>query len=89
VFLDQNTRGERIGRIAIKDWHGSLQNDRSSVEFSSHEMDSGTADPDAMFDSLSLGLETGEGRQQRGMDIQHSVRERPRSPTRRPPPPRS
>ena len=76
MFLDQNARGEGVGRVLVVDRHDGLEHDRASIELRGNDVHGGTTDLDAVVPRLGLPVEPGEGRQERWMDVEDAVRER-------------
>jgi hypothetical protein len=73
VLLAQDARGKRLGGVVVADRNRGLDDDGSVVEKLVDEVDRASAHLHAVLQSLVLGVETGEGRQQRRMDIQDAL----------------
>ena len=73
MFLDQNARDQRVGRIAVHDRYGPLNNDRPVIELRCYQVDGDAGDGHAMLEGLPRRVDPGEGRQQGRMNIEDSV----------------
>ena len=72
----EDPRGQALGAVVREHGHGLLQNDRPRVEALVDQVNGGPAHLHAVVEGLSLGLEPGKGRQQRGVHVHHPARER-------------
>ena len=70
MLLFEDARGERFRRVVVKDGNDGLQDDGAGVKILIHEMNSATRKSRAKFQGLALRFKSGEGRQQRGVNIQ-------------------
>ena len=75
MFLLENPRAERVGRVVVKDRHGRLTDDRSAVELARDEVDRGAGHFRAVVQRLPLRVHAGERREERRMDVEDGVRE--------------
>ena len=75
MLFDQDPRGECLNRVIVEQRHGGLQDDRTVVQLGGHEMHGGARDSHAMVERLPLRVESGECRQEGGVDVQNAVRE--------------
>jgi len=75
VFLLQNSGGKRVLGVVVCDGNDGLEDDGASVEIFVDEMDGAAGEFDAIFESLALGLEAGEGREQRRVNVEDAVGE--------------
>ena len=66
---------KRLRGVALLDRHRRLHHDRAGVELRGHEVHRRARDLDAVRPRLVLGVESGEGRQQRRMHVQDRVGE--------------
>src|SRR5688572_24684186 len=60
MFLREDPRRQRLGRILLLDRHLSLQNNRTSVKLSGDQVYGHPADPDAVLNRLPLRVDAGE-----------------------------
>jgi hypothetical protein len=77
VLLHQDARGERLLVVVGLNRHGRLQHDRAAVHPLVHEVHGGACDLDAVVERLPLGVQAGERREQRGMDVERPPGEGP------------
>ena len=75
MFLGQNPRAQTVFRIVRIDGDGGLHNNRAVIHFLVNQMDGCAANPHSAFQSLTLSVQTGEGRQEGRVDIQNPLRE--------------
>jgi hypothetical protein len=61
--------------VAVEDGDGGLDDDGAGVEAFVDEMDGAAGEFYAVLQGLELGLEAGEGGQQRGVDVEDAVGE--------------
>src|SRR5207245_2149689 len=73
MLFFQNVLRERGFGISIEDGNDGLENDRAGVEIFVNKMDSATGEFYAVFESLALGFEAGEGREERRMNIKDAI----------------
>ena len=69
MFLRQDTGRQRIFRVVVHNGDGRLQNNRASVHIGNDEVNGAAGNFYARFQSLALGVQAAEGRQQCRMDI--------------------
>ena len=69
----KNARREPLLVVAGMHRHDRLGDDRTGVNFGTHEMHGAAGKAHARRQCLALGMEAGEGRQQRRMDVDHAV----------------
>src|SRR6266567_6320102 len=62
---------QRLRRVVIADGHRALHHDRTRVGLGDDEVYRRTRQFDAGAQGLAVRVEAGEGRQQRGMDVEH------------------
>src|SRR5690242_9869108 len=70
VFFGENSCRQVVGRIAIKDRDGGLEQDGTAIEVFIHKMNCATGNLYAVRPGLELGIKTWKGRKKRGVDIQ-------------------
>lgn len=75
VFLLEDAMGEGGLIVGVEDRDGALGDDDAVVELLVDEVDGAAGDLDAVVEGLLLGIEAGEGREQRGMDVEDALRE--------------
>jgi hypothetical protein len=76
VLLDQNPLTQGLCSISVENGHRPLEHDWPIVQLPSNEVDRHAADFDAMFDRLTLCVDTREGRKKGRVDVHNRVRER-------------
>ena len=64
-----------MGVVARQDWNGLLQDDDSVVELLVDEVDGASGYLYSVVEGLLLGVEAGEGGEQRWMDVEDALRE--------------
>ncbi len=82
MLLDENARGERVAGVIVGDRYGSLHDDGPAVQLPGHEVNRRSAHAHSMVERLPLCINTGEGWEQRWMNVQDRVPvgiEQPRS----------
>ncbi len=73
MFLDQNPIGQSFDGIVVEYGHSCLQNDRTGVETAVDKVHGRARHPNAVLEGLPLGMQTGERRQKRWMDVQNPM----------------
>jgi len=73
VLFGEDAFGEGVGVVGFENSNRSLENDSAVVEVLVDEVDGAAGDLYAVIECLLLGVEAGEGRQQRGMDVEDAV----------------
>ena len=73
MLLFEYARGESLFRVFIKNRHGLLSDDWSTVKCLVNKMDCATRPLDAMFKHLFVGIESGKCRQETGVNIQDAM----------------
>ena len=73
VFLNQNAGGQRRFIVAIEHRHGSLDDDRAMIQLGRDEMHRATVDPHTFFKRPLMRVQTGEGWQQRRVDVEQAT----------------
>src|SRR5258707_706704 len=69
VFLDQDSRRQRVHGVPVQDRDWGLQNDGTAIEIGCHEMNGGAADSHAMLERLPLSVQTRKCRKKRGVNV--------------------
>ena len=75
VLLLEDAFGEGVSVVAVEYGDEFLEDDGSVVELLVDEVDGAAGDLNAVVEGLSLGVETREGREQRGVDVEDALRE--------------
>ncbi len=75
MLLLEDPGRERLGRVVVEDGHRALQHDRPGVAPRVHQVHRAPRDLDAVRPRLPLGVEAGEARQQRRVDVDDALRE--------------
>ena len=75
MLLLENAVGESVGVVRGQDGDGSLEDDDAVVQLLIDKMDGAAGDLDAVVEGLLLRVEAGEGREQRGVDVEDAVGE--------------
>src|SRR6185437_7474312 len=75
MLFAQDAGGERFHGVVVKNGDGALQNDWAGVEVFVDKMHGASGDFHAVVDRLVLRVETGEGGQERGVNVQDAVGE--------------
>jgi len=73
MFLFQDALGKGVLVVGIEDRNGGLQDDGACVEIFVDEMDGAAGEFHAVVERLLLGFEAGEGREERGMNIEDAL----------------
>ena len=71
VLLREHASGERFGRIAGKDRHGRLGDDRAGIEFRHHEMHRAAVEKHAFRERPLVGVGAPEKREEGRVDVEH------------------
>ena len=74
MFLDENTRSHRGLGVVVEDLNGPLHDDRSAVELLGHEVHRGASNLYPVLQRLTLSVQSGERRKERGVDVQNGLR---------------
>ena len=75
VLFSENAFCEGVGIVGFEHGNGALKDDGAVVEVLVNEVDSAARDFYAVVEGLLLGVESGECRKQRWMDIEDAVGE--------------
>ena len=75
MLLGEDPPGQSLFGITGKHRDHCLENDGARVHALVGEVHSGARHPDAVLERLALGVKSGEGGQQRGMDIERATPE--------------
>jgi hypothetical protein len=73
VLLRQHARGERVLAVVRIHRHGGLDDDGAVVERRRDEVHRAAVHAAAGFEGAAVGVQAGEGRQQRGMDVHQAA----------------
>ncbi len=73
VLAGQHTRRQRCLGVARQHRHHGLRNDGTVIEFGGHEVHRRAGQLAARLDGTPVGVQAGEGRQQRGVHIHHAA----------------
>ena len=76
MLFDQDACGERLRGVVVAHGHRGLQHDGAVIEPRGHQVDGRAGDLHAVLERLPLGIDAGERRQQRGVDVENGVRKR-------------
>src|SRR5437867_10070544 len=71
MLLLEDPLRERLYRVFIEQWNAALEDDRTMIDPFVHEVDRAAGEADAVIESLFLGVEAREGRQQGRVDVHH------------------
>jgi len=74
VLFDEDAIGKGRGVVGFENEDAALQNDCALVEMVIDKVDRATDDFDAVVEGLLLGVEAGEGRKQRRMNVEDAIR---------------
>ena len=75
MFDLENSRGQSLRRVVILHGDRALHHDRPGIELCAHEMNGGAGNRHAVGKRLLLRVETGEGGEQRRVNIENALRE--------------
>ena len=75
VFLDEDSGGEGVGGVRVKDGDGALQDDDTVVDVLVDEVDGASGDFGSEGERLGLGVETWEAGEQAGVDVEDAIGE--------------
>ena len=73
MFDFQHTRGQGVGGVGIVYGHGALGDDGAAIELGGNEVHGAAREAAAFVDGALVGVQAGEGRQQRGMDVDEAA----------------
>ena len=76
MLLRENARGKRVCIVVVEHRNRSLKNDRAVVQLVVDKVHGAARHLHAVVEGLLLRVEAGEGRQQRGMDVENAMRKR-------------
>ena len=73
MLFDQDAVGQRVRVVGLFYRDGPLQNDGAVVQVLIDKMDGATSHFDAVVEGLLLGVEAGEGGQERWVDVEDAI----------------
>ena len=74
-------RADSVATVSlVENRHAGLHDDRAGIELAGDEVHGRSGDLHAVPERLLLGIDAGERRQQRRMDVEHGVRKRVEQP---------
>jgi len=71
MFLFEDAIGKIVFIIVIQDRHRSLEDDGAAIQALVHEVHRASRNLHAMENGLALGMQAGETREQRRVDVHH------------------
>jgi hypothetical protein len=73
VLERQHAGGEAVGGVVGAHRHHALDDDRPGVDLGAQEMHRAAVEAQPGRERAPVGVEAAQGRQQRGMDVEHAI----------------